>query len=65
MNIEFITPRKKCDCKICGHGGVFVKNIGEYCYVCLRKYKVDYPEYITSEQYYMFMKEVLKKEFDK
>jgi hypothetical protein len=65
MDIKSIEPFVDCECKICGEHGVIKKNIGEYCYDCLRKYKFDYPEYIDPEQYYLFMKATLEKEFDK
>jgi hypothetical protein len=62
MNILVIEPHIDCQCKICGKYGL-VKNIGEYCYECLRKYKIEYPEYIESEQHYMYMKQTLEKEY--
>jgi hypothetical protein len=65
MDIIAKEPHKDCECKICGEWGTLEKNIGEYCYQCLRKYKFEYPEYIDPEQYYLFMKQTLAKEFDK
>jgi hypothetical protein len=65
MNITAIEPHQEVKCKICGEYGTLRKNIGDYCYECLRKYKVIYPEYIKPEQHYLFMKGTLEKEFDK
>jgi hypothetical protein len=65
MHITAIEPHEECMCKICSEGGTLIKNIGEYCYECLRKYKICFPEYIKTEQHYMFMKGTLEKEFDK
>ena len=65
MDITAREPHVEVECKICGEFGTLEKNIGNYCYNCLRRYKFDYPEYITEEQYYMFMKATLEKEFDK
>ena len=64
MDIIVIEPHTDCTCKICGEHGTLVKNIGEYCYDCLRKYKIEYPEYIKYEQYYMFMKQTLENKYD-
>jgi hypothetical protein len=65
MKIEAICPHTHVDCKICKIGGTLKKNIGDYCYYCLRKYKIEYPEYISSDQHYMYLKATLEKRFDK
>lgn len=65
MKIVAIEPYIEIKCNICGESGTLEKNIGKYCYDCLRKYKINYPEYIKSEQYYMYMKGTLEKVFDK
>ncbi len=65
MEITTIEPYVEINCKICGEFGTLKKNIGDYCYDCLRKYKIDYPEYIKFEQHYMYMKATLEKIFDK
>ena len=65
MDIKAIEPHVDCMCKVCGEYGTLEKNIGKYCYDCLRRYKIEYPEYIQSEQYYMYMKQTLENIFDK
>ena len=68
MNITSIIPTKSnetCMCKICGSYDIPKKNIGNYCYKCLRKYRFEYPEYLDPKQYCMYMKLKLEKEFDK
>ena len=62
MNIVAIEPHKGCKCKICGEFGTLKKNIGEYCYECLRKYKIEYPEYIKSEQHYIVYESYIGKD---
>ncbi len=65
MKIKVIEPYVECRCKSCFNYGTLKKNIGEYCYGCLRKYVIEYPEYIPKEQHYMFLKAKLEKKFDK
>jgi hypothetical protein len=65
MKIETIHPRIIVVCKICKVDGTLKKNIGDYCFDCLRKYKIKYPEYINPIQQYMYMKAILEKRFDK
>lgn len=65
MQIKVTEPKINCRCKICGEQGTLKKNIGEYCYNCLRKYNIKYPEYIPVEQYYIYLKATLEKVFDK
>jgi hypothetical protein len=64
MKIKAVEPYEEVECKICGEFGTLKKNIGNYCYDCLKRYKIEYPEYIDPEQYYMFMKIELEKTFD-
>jgi hypothetical protein len=63
MDIVAVEPHADCKCKICGEFGTLKKNIGEYCYMCLREYKIWYPEYIKPEQHYMYMKLALEKRY--
>lgn len=64
MNILTTEPYKYCECKICGIYGTLEKNIGNYCYNCLKSYKIVYPEYIKLEQHYMYLKQTLENKFD-
>ena len=47
MHVTAIEPHVEVMCKICFEYGTLKKNIGDYCYMCLRNYKIKYPEYIN------------------
>ena len=65
MQIKVTSEFATCRCKICFEYGTLKKNIGEYCWDCLRKHNIEYPEYIPEVQHYLYLKAKLEKTFDK